>query len=199
MQNDLFPQWEMASDRLVVSGALVVGNGRPLPTTDAPKNRLSNYHDLIKFLPKTQENNYLKIMPFYEQKMPINEIARQTGIARSTVRSTLKKACLPNNKNKSATKLKDKKPIKWKGGGTPFGYAYLEGKFVIDPKEYKVVLTIYREWLNAQSYRAIARNLNAKKIKTRNGKVWTNEIIKRIIDRHECDLKMTKNKKRKTK
>lgn len=77
------------------------------------------------------------------------------------------------------------------------GMVTLEGKLVPDPKEYKVVLEIYRQWQKAQSYRAVARYLNGKRITTRAGKEWTNEIIKRIIDRHECDLK--KNNKRKIK
>jgi transposase InsO family protein len=35
-----------------------------------------------------------------------------------------------------------------------------------------------------RSYRAIARHFNDQKIITRAGKKWTNEIIKRIIDRY---------------
>jgi hypothetical protein len=76
----------------------------------------------------------------------------------------------------------------------PYGYAYLEGKLVIDPKKYKTVHEIYRQWQKRKNNRAIARNLNDQKITTRAGKKWTNEIIKRIIDRHECKLQNTENK-----
>ena len=77
-------------------------------------------------------------------------------------------------------------------GTIPFGYDYLEGKLVTDPKEYKIVLNIYRQWKNAQGFRAIARSLNSQRILTRTGKKWTHELIKRIINRHEDDLKNTK-------
>jgi hypothetical protein len=96
---------------------------------------------------------------------------------------------LPVRKNKSAQKIRIKRQFVVKGGPVPFGYAYLEGKLVIDPSEYKTVLEIYHQWQKRKNYRAIARYLNDQQITTRAGKNWTNEIIKRIIDRHERSLK----------
>lgn len=173
--------------------------GRAVPTTGAPKKGIAKYHDFIRFIPKNKENIYLKCSPLYEKGLSLNEIARQTGFAKSSVRDAFALTGLPLRKNKSAKKLETKRQIIVKGGGVPYGYAYLEGQLLIDPKEYKNILKIYRQWQNAQSYRAIARHLNDQKITTRAGKKWTNEIIKRIIDRHESDLKKSKNKTRKTK
>ena len=58
-----------------------------------------------------------------------------------------------------------------RSGNTPFGYTYLEGQFVVDPKEYKVVLDIYRQWKSGMSYRAVARALNDRGEPTRFGKL----------------------------
>lgn len=175
--------------------ASVFGNGRANPTTDAPKNSIAKYHDFIKFLPENKENIYSICLPLYQQGIPLREISRQTGFAKTTVRDVLTLTGMPLRKNKSAKKLKSKRQVVEKGGAVPYGFAYLEGKLLMDPKEYKVVLEIYRQWQKAQSYRAVARYLNGKKITTRAGKEWTNEIIKRIIDRHECDLKKTNKRK----
>lgn len=168
-----------------------------MATTDAPKNSVANYHDFIKFLPENKESIYLKCAPLYEQGISLNEISRQTGFAKTSVRDALTSTGMPLRKNKLLKKLALKKQEREKGGAVAYGFAYLEGKLLVDPKEFKVVLEIYRQWQKVQSYRGVARYLNAKRITTRAGKEWTNEIIKRIIDRHECDLKKTN--KRKTK
>jgi DNA invertase Pin-like site-specific DNA recombinase len=174
-------------------------NGRASPTTDASVRGVVKYHDFIRFIPKNKENIYLKCLPLYEQGLSLSEVAKQTGFAKTSVRVALTSTGIPLRKNKLPKKLSLERQIAVKGGRVPYGHAYLEGKLLVDPKEYKIVLNIYRQRQKAQSYRAIARYLNDQGITTRAGKEWTNEIIKRIIDRHECDLKSAKNKIRKTK
>jgi hypothetical protein len=79
-----------------------------------------------------------------------------------------------------------------RAGNTPFGYTYLEGKLVVDPREYKVVLEMYRLWQGGQSLRAISRHLNDQKVATRLGKSWKHEVVKNIIECHERDLRRSK-------
>lgn len=85
-------------------------------------------------------------------------------------------------------------PLGMKSGSTPYGFTYLEGKLVIDPNEYKNVLEIYRLRQKEKSFRAIARSLNERGCRTRLAKKWTNEIIKRVYDRHLLTL-TTKRRK----
>ena len=181
--------WEETCDILPINGASVVGNGRPVATTDAPANSVTNYHDFIRFLPKSEENIYSICLPLYEQGISLREIARQTGYAKTTILDAFRKSGLPRRKTKSTKKLSIKRKAIAKVGPAPYGYGYLEGKLAPDPKEFRVVLEIYHQWQKAQSYRAIARYLNDQKISTRADKRWTNEIIKRIIDRHREKLK----------
>lgn len=101
--------------------------------------------------------------------------------------------------NKTATKTKLKSSVKLKGGVPAYGYIYHKGKTIPAPKEYKIVIKIYRLWQKGENYSAIAHHLNSKKIPTRNGRKWAHELIKRIINRHECDLKNAENKTRRTK
>jgi predicted transcriptional regulator len=124
-------------------------------------------------------------LPLYEQGISLREIERQTGFAKTTILNTFSSIDLPRRKSKSAQKIRIKRQTIAKSGPVPYGYAYLEGKLVIDSKEYKTVHEIYWQWQKRKNYRAIARYLNDQKITTRAGEKWTNEIIKRIIDRHE--------------
>ncbi len=174
-------------------------NGRPVPTTGAQKKLPCKYHDFIHFLPKSKDNIYSVCFPLYQQGISLREIERQTGFARTSIQNVLTSTGLPGRKNKIANKIPLKRQCPMKGGPVPYGYAYLEGRLVPDPKEYKIVLNIHRYWQVGESYRGIAGKLNDKGITTRTGKKWTNEIIKRIIDRQECDLKSHKNLKGKTK
>jgi hypothetical protein len=74
-----------------------------------------------------------------------------------------------------------------KAGAIPFGYAYLEGQLVKDPKEFKILLQIQRLWKSGKSCSDIAAVLNNKKTPTRRGKRWGKSVIARIIKRHEAE------------
>jgi uncharacterized membrane protein len=106
---------------------------------------------------------------------------------------------VPLRAKKTATKTPLKSSVKLKGGIPAYGYVCHNGETILAPKEYKIVIKIYRLWQKGENYSAIVRHLESKKIPTRNGKKWAHELIKRIITRHECDLKNTENKIRKTK
>lgn len=69
-------------------------------------------------------------------------------------------------------------------GATPFGYTYLEGKMVVEPREYRVITEMARARAAGKGLRAIARSLNERRIPTRRGKKWNHEVVKQILERH---------------
>lgn len=71
--------------------------------------------------------------------LSIRDIEERTGIPKSTVRETLKKngMALRNPLNGNAIHI-DRLHTK-RGGHTPYGYAYLDGQLIIDPKEQIIV------------------------------------------------------------
>jgi len=81
-----------------------------------------------------------------------------------------------------------------KRGVVPYGFAYLEGKLVVDPREYKVVLSMVRLWQCGKSFKAIASHLNAKKIPTRLGRRWFGPTVAAIVRRELEKNPMTKQK-----
>jgi hypothetical protein len=79
-----------------------------------------------------------------------------------------------------------------KPGVIPYGYAYLEGMLVISPNEYKIVLSILKDWKSGKSFKAIARLLNAKKVRTRLDKTWVGSTIAAIVRREIKNDQSTK-------
>ncbi|MBX2988307.1 MAG: recombinase family protein [Bdellovibrionaceae bacterium] len=67
----------------------------------------------------------------------------------------------------------------------PYGYDWLDGKLVVDPKEYRVVQKILRLWQNGKSARLIADLLNQQNIPTRMGKQWFHSSVNAVIKRHQ--------------
>ena len=67
----------------------------------------------------------------------------------------------------------------------PYGFVWLEGKLVKEPREYKVVLKIIGLWKAGKGFTAIARTLNDQRLLTRNGKKWFQSSVGAIIKRHQ--------------
>jgi hypothetical protein len=185
LANSLF----ISSKNLLVECSTSLTNGGAVATTSAPSKTITYLHDFILYLPKTKENIFLVCSPLYVQGLSLSEIERQTGFSRNTIRDIFTSEGLPLRSSKPGTASPLKNPEGMRGGTLPYGYTYLKGKVVPAPKEYKIVIKIYRLWKGNQTFRAIARQLDDLKIPTRTGRKWTHELIKKIIERHEADLK----------
>jgi hypothetical protein len=87
-----------------------------------------------------------------------------------------------NDKSSKIDRTKNKR-----GGHTPYGYAYLDGKLLIDPKEQIIVRKILKLHQAGLSGNAITRELNNKKIPSRNGKPWSPSVVREIIKRNKSN------------
>jgi hypothetical protein len=74
----------------------------------------------------------------------------------------------------------------------PYGYAWLEGEMVVDPKEYKVVFEIVRLWKAGKSFTKIAKYLNERNVATRMGKKWSHPVVASIINRSRTAVRFEK-------
>ena len=88
-----------------------------------------------------------------------------------------------------AERVKDKmsasrKKGKWVGGCVPMGYKVVEKKLVPDPDETVVVQRIFQRFLEIQSPKQIAYELNQAKILTKQGKPWDTQHIYRLLNNH---------------
>lgn len=80
----------------------------------------------------------------------------------------------------SASRLKGK----WVGGNVPTGYDVVDKKLVINHEWAAVVRKIFQRYIEIQSPRLIALELNDSGARTRQGKCWTTDYIKRILSNH---------------
>ncbi|MFN7455475.1 MAG: recombinase family protein [Pseudobdellovibrionaceae bacterium] len=100
---------------------------------------------------------------------------------------------LRNPLNGNASKI-DKTKNK-RGGHTPYGYAYLDGQLLIDPKEQIIVRKILKLHKTGLSGNAIARELNNQKIPSRNGKSWSPSVVRGIIKYNQSKLETNRRNK----
>jgi len=166
--------------------------GGPGPTTDALFVRQGLPHDIIRFFQKTKDHIFEICAPLYERGLSIREIEEQTGFAKTSIRETLCARGLTLRSISERQAAKTLAQATMRPPIIPYGYAWLEGRLVLDPREYKVVLEAVRLWRKGQSLTAIARHLNDKKVSTRMGKRWTHAVIGAIVKRHLEAEKQTK-------
>ena len=145
-------------------------------------------HDFIAVLNKTKEGIISKCAPLYEKGLSLREISAETGIPKTTIRVTLTRSGMElrnfeTGKNVPSLRTKAKRP-----GHAPYGYGYLSGELVVDPKEFSIVQKIIKKWQSGKSAYAIAQELNVVKTQTRLGGFWRTCVVKQIIER-EISLK----------
>lgn len=140
-----------------------------------------HHHDFIEISPRTQARIVERCAPLYEKGLSIRDIEATTGIPKSTVRESLRRSgmTLRNPLNGNAKNIDSKKNKR--GGHTPFGYAYLDGQLVIDPKEQLIIRKILKLHHSGLSGIAIANELNMQKIPSRTGKTWCPCVVRNLI------------------
>ncbi len=65
-----------------------------------------------------------------------------------------------------------RKKGKWVGGSVPMGYRVENKKLIVEPEEARVIQRIFQRFIEVQSPKLIARELNRDGIKTKQGKIW---------------------------
>lgn len=146
---------------------------------------LPQVHDIIKHSIKSKARNHTEFKAFYEAGLSLRQIEARTGLSKTKIRQELEKSGVAIRDFSRGSKQKHDPTQVMKAGTTPFGYTYLEGKLVVEPSEYRIVLEIGRRVQSGESLRAIARRFNDRKVPTRFGKKWNHEVIKKIYERHQ--------------
>lgn len=72
----------------------------------------------------------------------------------------------------------------WMGGYVPYGFQVRTKKLYADPVESPVVKRIFTRFVEIQSPKIIASELNRDGFRTRSGKLWDNGYISRILGNH---------------
>jgi hypothetical protein len=115
----------------------------------------------------------------------LKDIAREFGCSKNKIRKDLLKAGLElRSKSTQATDRRDVSA--GKQGALPyFGFCYLEGKIVKDPREFPTLQMIHQCWQGKRTAHQIVQELNHLKILSRTGKTWSWAAVQNILDRFE--------------
>ncbi len=147
----------------------------------ATTGELFHVHDFIELSIRTQNRIFEKCSPLYEKGLSLRDIEELTGIAKNTVRNALQQNGTKLRDTSNGKNLPQDRHSFKKSGLPPYGFAYLDGKLVIDPKEHLVVRKIIKLHQKGRSMRAIAIELNGQKIANRKGTKWHHGVINSII------------------
>lgn len=121
----------------------------------------------------------------YAKGLSLSDIAKQTGAAKTTIRSTLIRNGVELRENLAAPISIAIKTV-GKGNAQPyFGFCYFQGTLVPNPKEYDTLLLIYNHWKLKLNPNSISSQLNEKKLSPRTASEWNRNSIVKIIERFE--------------
>jgi len=162
---------------------IICTNGGGGARLDAPNSNRDLSHDIIRFFPKTRDRVFKVCAPLYESGCSLREIEEKTGFPKTTIREVLNRCGLVLRKRSKRPIKDDKLSTKLRSPVLPYGYAWLEGKLVMDPREYKVVIKIMDLWRSGRGLTAIAVYLNDQKILTRMDKKWFHGTVGAIVKR----------------
>lgn len=83
--------------------------------------------------------------------------------------------------------------MRGKQGARPYyGFTYLEGEIVKDPKEYPTLLLIHDLWKEGKANYQIVRELRARELRSRTGRIWSWAAIQIIVHRFSFGLAQIK-------
>ena len=77
-----------------------------------------------------------------------------------------------------------RKKGKWVGGTVPMGYKVENKHLVVVPSEADVIRRIFQRYVEIQSPKLIAMELNTQGIKTKQGNIWDKSHVSRILSNH---------------
>ena len=153
-------------------------------------------HEILAYSSSRLFGLFEKSAPLYQAGSSLLKIAEQMQVSKSTVRKTLQAGGVrlrPHNGTpEGRTAVRERRTVY---ANAPYGYAFLDGKLTVHPKEIQNVRRIVQLRNDGLSFNAIAKELNAKSIAPRSGKRWDHSVISEIIRRESDEsLKFARGK-----
>lgn len=143
----------------------------------------SNPHDIIELSILVKADLFAELASRYEAGLSLREIAEETGIPKSSVRSELVRRGVTLREKTSASSPKVWRKTGKRNTKPPYGFCYFEGRIVRHPKEYPVLRQIHQQWKSGRNANSIAAWLNGKRCPSPMGKQWSWNSVVNILNR----------------
>lgn len=125
------------------------------------------------------------IVEKYKKGCSLRDIANLLGCSKGKIRTQLRRS--GHEPRDFSTRAARKAQLKrGKTNARPyFGFCYLEGEIVKDPREFPTLQLIHRYWCQGKSAHYIRIELDQAKSRSRLGKTWSWIAIQNILERLE--------------
>lgn len=133
-------------------------------------SELRQSHEIIDLFVSGQDRISRKCLTLYENGRSLAEVSKLTGVPTASIFDAMKERKI---KRRSRTEARKKNP--------PFGYAWLSGRLIINPVEYRTVQMILDLHQSGMRPYHIEKHLNANRIPTRSGGKWFARVVTNII------------------
>ncbi|AHI06560.1 hypothetical protein BDW_10300 [Bdellovibrio bacteriovorus W] len=178
------PMRATGSDLSLLFGKLRIDlNGCPT----SPMRNFSQVHDIIEFSCFSLSRISEEIASFENINLSLSEISNHTSLKRTTIWKAKKLQKRPIRVSNAVPYDRWRKGHKRTGARPPYGFCFLLGEVVPEPKEYPTLLLLHKLWNNDESRMSILNKLEERGLKSRTGKAWSYGVIKSIIKRFEAD------------
>jgi hypothetical protein len=145
-------------------------------------------HEIIDYSSSRLSGLFEKSAPLYQSGVSLQKIAEQMQVSKSCVRDALADGGIrirPHTGTpEGRSALRERRTAY---ANAPYGYAFLDGRLNVHPKEIQNVRRIVQLRSRGLNFNAIAKELNAKSIAPRSGKRWDHSVISEIIRREADD------------
>ncbi len=152
-------------------------NGR----TALPTHALSQVHDIIKLTSPLRQGISEKVAELAASGRSQREIALELNVSKTWVQCALVRLKRRQHRQLGGTDGPIKSAFARRSSVAPFGFDYLEGHIVENPRELRTVQRIIDLWNSGLGHKAITRELNRLKLQTRKGKKWDHSVVSDII------------------
>ena len=142
-------------------------------------------HDTIRFSAKTKEQIFEVCDPLYVAGCSLRDIEAKTGFRKTSIMHALKLNGRALRSPTGGPKQRGSASVGRRSSGRPYGYDWIDGVLVMDPKEYRVVQKILSLWRDGQSARAISRELNRQGVPAQRSKKWSHGLVISIVERNK--------------
>jgi len=129
-----------------------------------------------------------ELIKMYQSGMSLGDLAKQTGIAQTTIRARLIKSGIEMRPKLSIPFEQAQRKTGKRNILPYYGFCYFQGKIVPNPNEYDHLMKIYNLWKMRMNPNAISEHLNSQKIPPRSATSWNRNSIVNILNRFKKKL-----------